>query len=146
VIVKSRPDRDCTITAGRQDAVNRYCFLLQVRPELLSEYTQRHAQVWPDMLRALAATGWHNYSIFARPDGLLVGYVEATDLAAAQQAMAGTEVNARWQAEMSRFFVGLDGLPPDEGFTLLEPIFNLENQLSSLPTRQISTTGSEASS
>jgi L-rhamnose mutarotase len=107
----------------------RYCFLLQVRPELLPQYRERHAAVWPDMLRALKATGWQNYSIFARPDGLIVGYVEAEDLAAAQAAMAGTEVNARWQGEMRRFFTGLDGRAPDEGFTLLDQIFNLDEQL-----------------
>ena len=117
--------------------MNRYCFLLQVRPELLPEYRRRHAEVWPDMLRALAATGWHNYSIFARPDGLLVGYVEAADLTQAQEAMAATEVNGRWQAEMSRFFTGLDGRRPDEGFTLLEPIFNLDDQLAQLAPTQL---------
>jgi L-rhamnose mutarotase len=106
--------------------------LLQVRPELLAEYRARHAHVWPEMLAALRDTGWHNYSLFARDDGLLVGYVEATDLAAAQQAMAKTEVNGRWQAEMSRFFTGLDGRRPDEGFLLLEEIFNLDDQLATL--------------
>jgi L-rhamnose mutarotase len=114
--------------------VARYCFLLQVRPELLDEYRQRHREVWPDMLRALRDTGWRNYSIFARPDGLLVGYVEADDLAAAQAAMAATEVNARWQAEMSRYFVGLDGRGPDEGFELLTEVFNLDDQLARQPS------------
>ena len=112
--------------------MTRYCFLLQVRPELLDEYRTRHAAVWPDMLRALRDTGWHNYSLFARPDGLLVGYVEADDLAAAQQAMAATEVNARWQAEMGRYFTGLDGRGPDEAFQLLEPVFSLDDQLAAL--------------
>ena len=109
--------------------MNRYCFLLQIRPDRLAEYKQRHAAVWPEMLRALADSGWRNYSLFARPDGLLVGYVEAEDLTAAQQAMARTEVNSRWQAEMAEFFTGLDGRAPDEGFLLLEPVFNLEDQL-----------------
>lgn len=110
----------------------RYCFLLQVRPDLLPEYRQRHAAVWPDMLRALRDAGWRNYSIFARDDGLLVGYVEADDLAAAQRAMAATEVNAAWQADMSRYFTGLDGMSPDEGFLLLPQIFNLDDQLARL--------------
>lgn len=113
--------------------MTRYCFLLQVRPELLGEYRQRHAAVWPEMLQALHDSGWHNYSLFARPDGLLVGYVEAESLEAAQQAMAVTEVNARWQHEMSRFFVGLDGRGPDEGFELLDEVFHLEDQLAALP-------------
>jgi L-rhamnose mutarotase len=112
--------------------MTRYCFTLHVRPDRLAEYRQRHAAVWPDMLHALRDAGWRNYSIFARPDGLLVGYVEADDLAAAQQAMAATEVNARWQAEMSRYFTGLDGRLPDEGFLLLEEIFNLDDQLARL--------------
>jgi L-rhamnose mutarotase len=112
--------------------MTRYCFTLHVRPDLLAEYQQRHAAVWPDMLRALRDAGWRNYSIFARPDGLLIGYVEADDLAAAQQAMAATEVNARWQADMSRYFTGLDGRPPDEGFLPLEEIFNLDDQLARL--------------
>lgn len=110
----------------------RYCFTLHVRPDLLAEYRQRHAAVWPDMLRALREAGWRNYSIFARQDGLLIGYVEADDLAAAQRLMASTEVNARWQADMSRYFTGLDGRPPDEGFLLLDEIFNLDDELARL--------------
>jgi L-rhamnose mutarotase len=104
----------------------RYCFLLHVRPDLLDEYRRRHRAVWPEMLRALRESGWRNYSIFLRPDGLLVGYVEADDLDQAQRAMAATEVNARWQAEMSGFMVGADGRPPDESFELLEEAFHLD--------------------
>jgi L-rhamnose mutarotase len=107
----------------------RYCFLLRVREDLLAEYRERHAQVWPEMQQALCDAGWRNYSIFARPDGLLVGYVEADDLDAAQRAMAATEVNARWQAEMSRYFVGLDGRGPDESFETLDEIFHLDDTL-----------------
>src|SRR5690349_8848731 len=108
--------------------VARYCFCLQVRPERLAEYRERHRAVWPEMLAALRDTGWRNYSLFLRTDGLLIGYVEADDLAAAQAAMAATEVNARWQAEMEPFFVDLDGRP-DEGFLLLEEVFHLEDQI-----------------
>jgi L-rhamnose mutarotase len=116
-------------------AMPRYCFQLQVKPDRIAEYRERHAAVWPEMLRALAETGWHNYSLFLRPDGLLIGYVESPDLAAAQAAMDDTDVNHRWQAEMAGFFEALDALPnprPDQGFVLLEEIFNLEDQLASL--------------
>ena len=110
--------------------MNRYCFLLRVRPDRLAEYVERHRAVWPEMLAALKESGWHNYSLFARDDGLLVGYVESPDLAAARAAMAATEVNARWQARMAEFFTGLDGRRPDEGFELLDEVFHLETQLS----------------
>ena len=109
----------------------RYCFQLQVKPERIAEYRDRHAAVWPDMLRALAETDWRNYSLFLRRDGLLIGYVESDDLAAAQAAMDTTDVNARWQAEMGPFFEALD-VPPDQGFVLLEEVFHLEDQLATL--------------
>ncbi len=109
--------------------MKRYCFALQVREDLLAEYRARHEGVWPEMVLALQATGWRNYSLFARPDGLLIGYVESDDLAKAQAAMAATDVNTRWQAEMSRYFDLPAGGTPDKGFTLLEEIFHLEDQL-----------------
>jgi L-rhamnose mutarotase len=109
----------------------RYCFQLQVRPERLAEYRDRHRAVWPEMLAALRDTGWRNYSLFLRPDGLLIGYVEADDLGAAQAGMAATEVNARWQSAMAPFFADLQGRP-DEGFALLEEVFHLEDQLAAL--------------
>jgi len=112
----------------------RACFQLQVRPDRIAEYKERHAAVWPEMLRALRDTGWHNYSLFLRDDGLLIGYVETpSSLAEAQAAMARTEVNARWQAQMAELFTGIDGRPPDEGFLLLEEVFHLEDQLPDHP-------------
>ena len=106
----------------------RVCFQLQVKPERMDEYVQRHTAVWPEMLAALRDTDWRNYSIFLRRDGLLIGYFETDDLTAAQAGMAATAVNARWQAEMADFFVDLD-VPPDEGFVQLTEIFNLDDQL-----------------
>ncbi len=105
--------------------MERICFLLQVRPERLEEYKERHRAVWPDMLQALRETGWHNYSLFLRDDGLLVGYFETPDYEAALAGMAMREVNERWQREMAPFFVDLDGRRPDEGFLRLEQVFYL---------------------
>ena len=104
----------------------RYCFSLQVRPDRLQEYADRHARVWPEMRDALRDSGWDNYSLFLRGDGLLIGYVETDDLQAAQQAMDSTEVNARWQADMAGFFLGTDGRPPDRSMTLLTEVFHLD--------------------
>ncbi len=106
--------------------MQRVCFLLQVRPERLEEYKSRHRTVWPEMLAALRETGWRNYSLFLRPDGLLVGYLETADFEQARQAMAAREINARWQRDMAPFFQSLDGRRPDEGMAPLEEIFHLE--------------------
>ncbi|MFF0990022.1 L-rhamnose mutarotase [Kocuria nitroreducens] len=118
--------------------MERVCFKLQVKLEHLAEYTRRHAQVWPEMLRALKDTGWHNYSLFLGEDGLLIGYLETEDLAAARAGMEATEVNARWQAEMAPLFEDLD-VPPDQGFLRLAEIFHLEDQLAAPPAVQART-------
>ena len=81
--------------------MERVCFLGRVRPDRLAEYRQRHAAVWTEMLDALRAAGWTNYSLFLAGDGLLVGYLETDDYAAAQRRMADTAVNERWQADMA---------------------------------------------
>ncbi|MEV6678938.1 L-rhamnose mutarotase [Streptomyces erythrochromogenes] len=105
---------------------HRICFLLQVRAELADEYRERHAQVWPEMLDALRAAGWTNYSLFLRPDGLLVGYLETEDFDRAREAMSATEVNARWQEEMSCYFQYLDGTPADRAMVPLTEVFHLD--------------------
>jgi L-rhamnose mutarotase len=103
----------------------RICFLLKVRQEKIEEYKIRHAQVWPEMLDALRETGWHNYSLFLRPDGLLVGYLETNDFEKAVAGMKTREVNARWQAEMAPFFEKLDQGGADDNMFSLEEVFHL---------------------
>lgn len=106
----------------------RVCFELQVRPELVDEYLARHAPVRPEMLAEIAAAGRRNYSLFLADGGRLVGYYETDDDAAAQAYLAASEVASRWESEMARFFIGLDGRP-DQAATPLTEVFNLETQL-----------------
>ena len=98
--------------------MERVCFLLRVRPDKLDEYKARHRAVWPEMLDALRATGWRNYSLFLDRDGLLVGYLETDDFEAAVAGMEATDVNARWQADMAQYF-------QDSNLRRLEEVFHL---------------------
>lgn len=109
-------------------ATGRVCFQLQVRPELLDEYIARHSPVWPEMLAEIAAAGRRNYSLFLANGGRLIGYYETDDDAAAQAYLAASPVAARWEAEMARFFVDLDGRP-DQAAAPLTEVFNLAEQL-----------------
>ena len=52
--------------------MKRVGFVLKVKPEKIAEYKEHHRKVWPEMLDALRRTGWHNYSLFLRDDGLLI--------------------------------------------------------------------------
>ncbi|MFE6760495.1 L-rhamnose mutarotase [Streptomyces sp. NPDC057684] len=105
--------------------MQRVCFLLKVKTDRIDEYRVRHQSVWQEMREALTATGWHNYSLFLREDGLLVGYLETDDFDAARAAMDATDVNARWQAEMGDFFEELDGQAPDTAMRPLTEVFHL---------------------
>lgn len=104
----------------------RICFLLKVRPEMIAEYKVRHAGVWPEMLDALRETGWRNYSLFLKPDGLLVGYLEADDFEKCLADMKKYPVNTRWQTEMAAFFEALDGGAADDNMAQLEEVFHLD--------------------
>jgi L-rhamnose mutarotase len=105
--------------------MKRVGFQFKVRQDRLAEYKEHHKHVWPEMLEALHETGWHNYTLFMRPDGLIFGYLETdTDLATAQGKMATMEVNTRWQEFMSAFMDA--NARPDETFVELEEYFHLE--------------------
>jgi L-rhamnose mutarotase len=105
--------------------MERVCFLLKVRKEKIAEYKERHAQVWPEMLDALSATGWRNYSIFLREDGLLVGYCEVESFTKALEDMKSYPINDRWQKSMASFFEEMHGGGPDDNMIQLEEVFHL---------------------
>jgi L-rhamnose mutarotase len=106
--------------------MERICFLLKIKPDRLEEYKRRHSSVWPEMRQALRETGWDNYSLFLRDDGLMVGYLETPDFKKALEGMASREVNERWQKEMAPFFEALEGRRPDEGMLPLQEVFHLD--------------------
>ena len=105
----------------------RVCFVLRLKPERVDEYVAAHEHVWPEMLGALSDAGWRNYSLFVRPDdGLVVGYLETDDFAAAQSGMTATAVNARWQAGMADYFQNPAGVRPDQAMKPLTEYFHLD--------------------
>lgn len=106
--------------------LQRVCFTLHVKTARLEEYKERHKSVWPEMREALRKAGWHNYSLFLRNDGLLIGYLETPDFEKAVEQMAATDVNARWQAQMAEFFDGEPGRRPDEQMHPIPQVFYLE--------------------
>jgi L-rhamnose mutarotase len=105
--------------------MKRIGFQFKVRSDRLAEYQARHKTVWPEMLAALRETGWHNYTLFLRPDGWIFGYFETDEsLQAAQAKMAAKEINTRWQESMSQFVDS--NARPDETFIELQEYFHLD--------------------
>src|SRR5512138_2065611 len=102
-------------------------FLLKVKPDKIDEYKARHQAVWQEMLDALRRTGWHNYSLFLRDDGLLFGYFEAAEsFQASLDGMAKEEINAKWQDFMAPYFENIGGAHADENMQELEEVFHLD--------------------
>ncbi len=107
--------------------MKRVAFILKVKEDKIEEYKEHHKAVWPEMLDALRRTGWRNYSLFMREDGLLFGYFETPEsFEAALNGMAQEEINAKWQDFMSRYFEGLGGAHADESMLELEEVFHLD--------------------
>ena len=107
--------------------MRRVGFLLKVRPDKIEEYKARHKTVWPEMLDALRRTGWHNYSLFMRDDGLLFGYFQTPEnFQAALAGMSKEEINAKWQESMAPFFENLIGAHADQSMIELEEVFHLD--------------------
>ncbi len=106
--------------------MKRVGFLLQVKKDKLEDYKQHHKAVWPEMLAALRRTGWHNYSLFLRDDGLLFGYFEAAESFEASLAgMEHEDINAKWQEFMGPYFEALSGRP-DQNMIELEEVFHTD--------------------
>ena len=105
--------------------MKRIGFQFKVRPDRLAEYKEHHKHVWPEMLEALHATGWHNYTLFLRADGLIFGFFETDQsLQVAQAKMKEKEINTRWQELMAPFVDS--NARPDETFIELEEYFHLD--------------------
>jgi L-rhamnose mutarotase len=106
--------------------VKRVGFMCKVKESKLEEYKKHHRQVWPEMLDALRRTGWHNYSLFMRDNGLMFGYFETPhSFNAASEAIAKEEINIKWDELMIPFFE-----PREKGEsafeTELEEVFHLD--------------------
>lgn len=107
--------------------MKRIGFLLKVKEDKIEEYKKHHESVWPEMQAALKRTGWHNYSLFIRPDGLLFGYFETPDsFQSALDGMSKEDINAKWQAFMAPFFEGMGTTNADEMMVELEEVFHLD--------------------
>jgi L-rhamnose mutarotase len=105
--------------------MKRVGFSFKVKADRLDEYKVHHQNVWPEMLAALRETGWHDYTLFVRDDGLVFGYFETPhSLEQAQSLMAAKEVNTRWQEFMAPHME--TNARPDEMFQEWEEVFHLD--------------------
>lgn len=103
--------------------MERIGFAMRLLPGSEAEYRRRHAAVWPDLLADLRSAGARTYSIFLRGDDLFA-YLEVEDFDMFTKAMAASDANARWQADMASLIDPLTD--PATGFhRRLDEVFHL---------------------
>ncbi|HEY5980949.1 MAG TPA: L-rhamnose mutarotase [Microlunatus sp.] len=108
--------------------MQRVCEIVHVRPEAIAEYVEIHAEVWPSVLRRLAASHITNYSIHLRqPENLLIAYYEYTgdDLTADQAAIAADPETQRWWRLTDPMQQPLDSVPDGGWWASTEEVFHL---------------------
>ena len=80
--------------------VERLCHTFRIAAGTEEEYVRRHHEIWPEMVEAMHAAGFSNYSLFRR--GLdVVAYCECSpDVDTCFARFAAHDVGARWQEYM----------------------------------------------
>lgn len=76
--------------------MERLCYVFELAPGGEEEYLRRHADVWPELIDAIKAAGFSNYSLFRRGREVYA-YAECEPtVAEAMATLEATDVNRRW--------------------------------------------------
>lgn len=90
--------------------MERFCFILELKPGMELEYDRRHQEVWPELINILKEAGIRNYTLFRR-GGQVIGYAECeSDVGKAFSKVKETEIDAQW----SEWFKDVIGRQFDE--------------------------------
>lgn len=109
--------------------MQRMGMVIAVAPEAIEEYKRLHANVWPEVLEQIAASGIRNYTIFLRePENLLFGTWEyhGTDFAADMEKMAQHEPTQRWWAICNPLQRPLQTRADGEWWAMMEEVFHTD--------------------
>lgn len=100
---------------GGMGPFERGLFALVVHPDQIAEYDARHANPWPEMMRALDEAGLHNYTGFRRGSQVVYYGEFYPDMRTAVDRIGATDVNRRWKES----FEGIITTITDEAGNLL---------------------------
>lgn len=111
--------------------MQRYGFVIGVRPERLQEYKDVHARVWPGVLEKIRDCNIRNYSIFLKePENFLFGYYEyhGTDHDRDMDRMAADPETQDWWALCKPMQKPFETRKDGEWWAAMDHIFLLEDQ------------------
>ncbi len=112
--------------------MQRYGWVIGLRPEKIDEYKRLHATAWPGVLRMIKDCGIQNYSIYLRrlDDGkhYLFSYLEYTghDFAGDMARMAADRTTQAWWDVCKPCQEPLASRAEGEWWATMEEVFHLD--------------------
>jgi L-rhamnose mutarotase len=105
--------------------MERIAFCLRLRPGTAGAYDQAHQHVWSEMLDLYKRAGVSEYSIFRREE-LVFLVMQVENFEQTWDRIEQSDINTRWQKEMSNFFAPSEDLQPGERFPMMREIFYMK--------------------
>lgn len=103
-------------------SLHSQAFILTIRPGKIPEYRRRHAEIWPEMVTALKASGIVHYDIYLHePSSRVFGHILRTQ-PPPETAAPVDPVTLRWRLFMADV-LEMDGDQPRR--ERIETVFHL---------------------
>ena len=110
--------------------MKRYCQTLELvdDPQLISQYCEAHAHVWPEIQAGIREVGILDMQIFRKGTHLFMicDTVDDFDWVKDNARLSRLPRQAEWEAYVSRFQGCAADAPSSEKWQLMERIFKLE--------------------
>ena len=109
--------------------MQRMARIITLKPEIIAEYKRIHAAVWPEVLKAIADSNIHNYTIFLKePENLLFAYWEyhGSDFDADMKKMADAPRMKEWWSITDPMQIPLATRKPGEWWAEMEDVFHTD--------------------
>lgn len=84
--------------------MQRAAFVLRVEPGKEVDYIEAHKNVWPELIEAATAAGFHNHTVFMRGQTLFL-YVEGDDIERSSKEYFAHPVKKKWDEYISQFLM-----------------------------------------
>lgn len=109
--------------------MNKYCVVLEIKPEHLEDYKKVHRNVWKDLLKSIKASGVKEEVMFFYKN-LAIVYFEAEDLNQSYEIQRrSVELEKGWEDLVGAWISKGEYKPGTYELDFLEKVFDLNEQL-----------------
>lgn len=95
--------------------MQRQAWILKIKAGKEEEYRAAHADVWPELIQASIEAGFRNHTVFVQ-GRIIIAYLEADDVEAADARLAGNATLLKWNEFMSHLLEETETPPFEEVF------------------------------